>query len=68
MASCLSRWKLITGPFGDELYHLGEDPSEFDNLGQYPGQALRIAQMKGQLADYYRRVFRRNGSTRLGYV
>ena len=60
-------WKLIVGPFGDELYHLGEDPNEFHNLGQDPGQASRIAQMKAQLVDYYRRVFRRNGDTRLGY-
>ena len=54
-------------PFGDEFYHLQEDPNEFHNLGQDPGQASRIAQMKAQLVDYYRRVFRRNGDTRLGY-
>lgn len=54
------KWKLILGQHGEELYHIANDPYEFENLVSEPGSADIIATLKSHLLSEYQRIFRSN--------
>ena len=39
-------WKLIDGPHGRELYHIAEDPNEFNNLAADGCAAPHVAELE----------------------
>ena len=47
-------WKLIEGPHGRELYHIAEDPHEFQNLASDGNAASHAAELEGACLEEIR--------------
>ncbi|MDP6502834.1 MAG: sulfatase-like hydrolase/transferase, partial [Planctomycetota bacterium] len=55
-------WKVILGPYGEELYHLLDDPWELCNLAGLPEFLGKKEELKSKFIDEYRHVFSRQGN------
>jgi len=49
-------WKLVLGPYGEELYHLAEDPFELRNLATDPACLGRKEELKTAFIDEFRQI------------
>ena len=52
-------WKYIQGAYGPELYHIAEDPYEFENLANDSAHTTKVAELQAGAMVEYRWAFER---------